>query len=87
MRPNADASRTGTTGTQAMGAGGDGKARMGRVGNRDGNNGGAGENGGREMEDHDATGVGRTTKAGSCRDVAENGGNTESTRDGGRRRR
>ena len=39
---------------QALGVGGDGKARMGRAGDRDGNNGGAGKNGGREMEDHDA---------------------------------
>ena len=50
-------------GMRAMGAGGDGKARTGRMGDRDGNNGGAGENGGREMEDHDAMGVGRMTKA------------------------
>ena len=34
-----------------------------------------------------ATGVARTTKVGSCGDAAENGGNMESTGDGGRRGR
>ena len=81
MHPNVDASRTRTTGTQATGAGGDGKARMGRAGDQDGNIGRAGEDGRRKVKDHDATGVGRTTEAGSCGDAAENGRNMESTGD------
>ena len=72
---------------RATEAGGDGKARMGRAGDRDGDNGGAGKDGGREMEDHDAMGVGRTTEVGSCGDAAENGRDTESTGNGGRRQR
>ena len=60
---------------------------MGRAGDRDGNNGGAGEDGRRKAEDHDATGVGRMTEVGSCGDAAENGRNMESTGDRGRRGR
>ena len=70
--PIADASRTRTTRMQATGAGGGGKARTGRAGDRDGHTGGAGEDGGRETEDPDAMGVGRTTEVGSCGDAAEN---------------
>ena len=65
--------------------GGDGETRTGRAGDQDGNNGRADEDGRRKAEDHDATGVGRMTEVGSCRDAAENGRDMESTGDGGRR--
>ena len=57
------------------------------TGDQDGNNGGAGEDGRRKVEDHDAMGVGRTTEVGSCGDAAENGRDMESTGDRGRRGR
>ena len=70
-----------------MGVGGDRKARAGRKRDRDGDIGRAGEDGGRKTEGVIAMGDGRTTEAGSCRDAAENGRDTESTGDGGRRQR
>ena len=67
--------------------GGDRKARAGRKRDRYGNNGGASEDGGRKAEGDNAMGDRRTTEVGSCRDAAENGRDTESTGDGGRRQR
>ena len=64
-----------------MGAGGDRKTRAGRTRDRDGNIGRAGEDGGRKAEGDNVMGDGRITEAGSCRDAAKNGRDTESTGD------
>ena len=68
-----------------MGAGGDREARARGMGERNGDPGGAGQGGRRNAEVNNAVGNGGATEVGICRDAAEDGRDTESTGDGGRR--
>ena len=81
---DADATRMGTMQVGTTQAGRDGEARVGGMGNRDGNPGGAGQDGRRKASIDHATGKGGTAETGGCGDAVKDGGNMESTGDRGR---